>query len=82
MSQEHLHEPSEEPSPECARCRAYALLARSLEAQLEHHTAQLALYREAISTLDSERKANAILTAEVALLTQQLDQFMALKEKS
>ena len=43
---------------------AYKLLTESLEKQLSHHSAKADEYRAAIATLESERQANAILTAE------------------
>jgi len=55
---------------------AYELLTKSQEAQLSHHREQSDKYREAIATLQSERDANATLTAEIerkdALLRQAL----------
>ena len=42
---------------------AYKLLTESQEAQLSRHRAQADKFREAIATLQSEREANAILTA-------------------
>lgn len=50
----------------CKRCAAYKLLTSSLEDQLAHHRQQATAYREAVATLESERQANAILTAELA----------------
>lgn len=56
---------------------AYELLTKSQEAQLSHHREQSDKYREAIATLQSERDANALLTAAIerkdALLMQALD---------
>ena len=53
---------------------AYKLLTESQEAQLSQHRAQADKFREAIATLQSEREANAILTADIerkdALLRQ------------
>lgn len=55
---------------------AYKLLAESQEAQLSQHRERADKYREAIATLQSERDANAILTAAIerkdALLRQAL----------
>lgn len=44
---------------------AYKLLTESQEAQLSQHRAQADKFREAIATLQSEREANAILTAAI-----------------
>lgn len=56
---------------------AYKLLTESQEAQLSQHRAQVDKSREAIATLQSEREANAILTAAIerkdALLRRALD---------
>ena len=56
---------------------AYKLLTESQEAQLSQHRAQADKFREAIATLQSEREANAILTAAIerkdALLKQALE---------
>lgn len=52
-----------------ARVNAYALLTEAQEAQLSEHRAQADKYREAIATLQSERDANAALTAEIDRLT-------------
>ena len=56
---------------------AYKLLTESQEAQLSQHRTQADKFREAIATLQSEREANAILTAAIerkdALLRQCLD---------
>src|SRR5574343_657115 len=53
---------------------AYKLLTESQEAQLSQHRAQADKFREAVATLQSEREANAILTAAIerkdALLLQ------------
>lgn len=58
---------------------AYKLLAESQETQLSQHRAQADKCREAIATLQSERDANATLTAEIerkdALLRQALEAF-------
>lgn len=55
---------------------AYKLLTESQEAQLSRHREQADKFREAIATLQSEREANAILTAAIerkdALLKQAL----------
>lgn len=56
---------------------AYKLLTESQEAQLSQHRAQADKFREAVATLQSEREANAILTAAIerkdALLRRALD---------
>ena len=44
---------------------AYKLLTESQEAQLSQHRKQADKFREAIATLQSEREANAILTAAI-----------------
>jgi chromosome segregation ATPase len=49
----------------CKGCNAYTTLVKSLESQLAHHRANAAKYHEAISTLASERAANAMLTEQV-----------------
>jgi hypothetical protein len=49
-------------------CTAHRVLIESLEGQIAHHRAQAQQYREAITTLESERSANAALTAEVEKL--------------
>ena len=55
-------------SPACnilkRQVAAYKLFTESLEKQLSHHSAKADEYRAAIETLESERQANAILTAE------------------
>lgn len=57
---------------------AYKLLAESQETQLSQHRAQADKCREAIATLQSERDANALLTAAIerkdALLRQALSE--------
>src|SRR3546814_3444421 len=50
---------------------AYRSLCASLEAQMAILTAKGREYQEAVTTLDSEREANAILTAENARLTDE-----------
>lgn len=50
---------------------AYRSLCASLEAQMAILTAKGREYQEAVTTLDSEREANAILTAENARLTEE-----------
>lgn len=47
---------------------AYKLLTEAQEAQLSQHRAQADKYRETIATLQSERDANATLTAEIERL--------------
>lgn len=59
-----LSEALEQPQ-QCKRCNAYAVLVKAQEEQLSHHRAQADKYREAISTLHSERQANAALTKEL-----------------
>lgn len=49
----------------CKRCNSYVLLASSLEEQIDIHREREAKYYEAIKTLESEREANARLTAEL-----------------
>jgi hypothetical protein len=60
---------------------AYKLLTESQEAQLSQHRAQADKFREAIATLQSEREANAILTAAIerkdTLLRQALEAYEA-----
>lgn len=51
-----------------AQNRAYRTLCASLEAQMATLTAKGREYHEAVTTLDSEREANAILTDEIASL--------------
>lgn len=50
---------------------AYRALCASLEAQMSVLTEKGREYQEAVTTLDSEREANAILTAENARLTEE-----------
>lgn len=52
---------------------AYRALCASLETQMAILTAKGREYQEAVTTLDSEREANAILTAENARLTEERD---------
>lgn len=52
---------------------AYRALCASLEAQMSVLTEKGREYQEAVTTLDSEREANAILTAENARLTEERD---------
>jgi hypothetical protein len=51
---------------------AYKTLVASLEARLANHEQQASKYRESIATLESERQANVILTAELAALRERL----------
>ena len=67
---------SHTPEP-CKRCGAYATLVNSLEDQHSHHRANADKYREAIATLESERDANRLLTAQITDLTQQRDKLLA-----
>ena len=48
------------------RVSSYRTLVSSLESQLSRHRANASEAAEAIRTLDSERAANAVLTAELA----------------
>src|SRR3546814_14362349 len=50
---------------------AYRSLCASLEAQMAIMTAKGREYQEAVTTLESEREANAILTAEKDRLTDE-----------
>lgn len=52
---------------------AYRSLCASLEAQMAILTEKGRQYQEAVTTLGSEREANAILTAEVERLTSMLE---------
>lgn len=61
------------PVPDTMEClrsqnRAYRTLCASLEAQMAILTEKGREYQEAVSTLDSERQANAILTDEITAL--------------
>jgi len=51
---------------------ALRTLNRSLESEIASHRVKARKYWEATQTLDSEREANAILTAEVAELREKL----------
>src|SRR3546814_10955020 len=51
---------------------AYRSLCASLEAQMAILTAKGRHYQEAVTTLDSEREANATMTAESAGLTEEI----------
>ena len=61
---------------------AYKLFTESLEKQLSHHSAKSDEYRAAIATLESERQANAILTAERDELLSKEQQSRLLAEGS
>jgi hypothetical protein len=52
---------------------AYRALCASLEAQQAIHTTEGRKYHEAVSTLESERQANAVLTEENARLSKERD---------
>lgn len=52
--------------------RAYRSLCASLEAQMAILTEKGREYQEAVTTLDSERAANAILTDEIAALRERV----------
>lgn len=54
-----------------AQNRAYRSLCASLEAQMSVLTGKGRQYQEAISTLDSEREANARLTEELDLIANE-----------
>ena len=56
-----------------AQNRAYRTLCASLEAQMATLTAKGREYHEAVTTLDSEREANAILTDEIASLRARVE---------
>ena len=53
----------------CARCRALCGLVASYETELRWYRDNQMKYQEAIQTLDSEREANAVLTAELERIT-------------
>jgi hypothetical protein len=55
---------AQQPAQSCRKCSAYAMLVKSLEAQLSEHHQKADKYREAVATLESERQANAILSRE------------------
>jgi hypothetical protein len=55
---------AQQPAQSCRKCSAYAMLVKSLEAQLSEHRQKADKYREAVATLESERQANAILSSE------------------
>lgn len=65
-----------------AQNRAYRSLCASLEAQMAIVTEKGRKYQEAIATLDSEREANAILTAEIARLTEERDALVEAVERA
>ena len=52
---------------------AYAGLSKAREGQLSFHRAKADEYRVAVDSLESERAANAHLTAEVARMTEECD---------
>jgi len=56
-----------------AQNRAYRSLCASLEATQAIHTALGRKYHEAVTTLDSEREANARLTEELERVTRNRD---------
>lgn len=69
---------SEAPVPETMeglrrQNAAYRALCASLEELQADQTVKAREYREAVMTLDSEREANALLTAEIERLTVRLD---------
>lgn len=51
---------------QCKKCNAYKTLVASLESELSWHRKKASEYQQAIATLDSERRANEILTNEIA----------------
>ena len=57
-----LQSKQEEP---CKRCGSYKTLVESLESQIAYHRKKANEYFAAISTLESEREANEILTNEL-----------------
>lgn len=68
-----MSEPSEAPLPDTMeglrrQNSAYRALCASLEATQAIHTAEGRKYQEAVTSLDSEREANAILTGEIEAL--------------
>ena len=52
---------------------AYRTLCRSLEAQMAVLTEKGRQYHEAVTSLDSERAANAILTQELEIALSEID---------
>lgn len=64
------------------RCQAALSLVDNLQAQISHHREEHAKYSEAIQTLDSERKANAILTADVEQLRAENERLRAELKKA
>ena len=73
-----MSQPSEAPVPDTMeglrrQNSAYRALCASLEDRQAIHTAEGRKYHEAVSTLESERQANAILTEENARLTKERD---------
>lgn len=62
--------------------RAYRALCVSLEAQMGILTEKGREFQEAVTTLDSEREANAILTAENARLTEERDALVEAVERA
>lgn len=57
---------------DCRRCASYKTLVASLESQLARYKTQMVRSSETIDALASERKANAILTAEIEALQHKL----------
>lgn len=73
-----MSRPSEAPVPDTMeglrrQNSAYRALCASLEDRQAIHTAEGRKYHEAVSTLESERQANAILTEENARLSKERD---------
>jgi hypothetical protein len=58
-------EKQEEQDEPCKRCSSYKVLVKSLESQIRRHRQLESDYMSAIATLESERKANEILTNEL-----------------
>ena len=77
---QRVAELEKERDEEIARNRQLRNLIASLEEQKSHWNKQRDEYREAVSTMDSERSANATLTAERDALKQQRDELLEAAE--
>ncbi len=63
------------------RIAAYELLTRSLESRITLYSEKDSARAEAVATLDSERAANATLTAEIEALRKDAERYRWLRNK-
>ena len=61
---------------------SYKTLTKALEEQVSHHRRLSERYQESIKTMQSERDANAILTAELAERQKDRDELITQLQKS